>query len=647
MFKLNPLVAAVSLAIIYPTALLASDTGDAPASYGLATHEVVTGAPRLGEIAPDDNAPAPNAQANGDDNGASPDDEDGVFAFPRLVENFKEYDVNVFVYNPTSQPATLVGWIDFNGNGTFEAGEASTAVVPAGAENLKIKLAWPDDQEYLSDYVGTSYARFRISSDTITADDASGGFSDGEVEDYTLPILLDSDGDDIPDSVDLDNDNDGIPDAVEGTNVDTDGDGTPNYLDVDSDDDSIPDYAEAGPDANNPVDTDGDSQPDYLDLDSNNDNVPDIAGNAADSDGDGLPDSVETNADTDGDGIINSMDIDSDNDVIPDAIEAGADASAPVDTDGDLIPDFLDLDSDNDGIPDIHESNSGEISIEALDDNDDGAADTGLVFGANGFVDDIETSTDSGVPIYAIPDTDADGVRDFRDLDSDDDNTNDLIESGAVDADNNGIVDTYIDADADGITDAYDIDFTGGVDADNDQIDDAADTDFVTGPDVDGNGILDTFLDANSDGIADSFVAQDQNDLYVTGILPDLDDDFIPDFRDEDAIGGPDTRPPGGTTAGQTDAGTTAGETTTGTTAGTTTNGGTTDGGTAGGTTAGETPTNNTAGSTDSAGIVETGLSGSACSVSGVPGTDPLFPGLALLAGLALFVRRRSSERSH
>ena len=97
MFKLNTLVAAMSLALISPMAAFASDTGDAPASYGLATHEVVANGPYIGEIAGDDNDPINSPVANGDDNGATPDDEDGVFAFPVLVEFAKAYTTNVFV----------------------------------------------------------------------------------------------------------------------------------------------------------------------------------------------------------------------------------------------------------------------------------------------------------------------------------------------------------------------------------------------------------------------------------------------------------------------------------------------------------------------------------------------------------------------
>jgi len=516
MFKLNPLVAAASIALLSPMATFAADTGDAPTEYGLATHEIVANSPHLGIVAPDDNAPVNSADAEGDDTDATPDDEDSVSQFPQLVQNTKSYSVNVFATNPSAQSATLVGWVDFDGSKTFEADEAMSAQVTAGAQNQKVKLVWPDNFELSTDYFGDTYARFRISTDPLTSADATGNANDGEVEDFYVEILEDSDGDEIPNTLDADNDNDGIPDVTEGTAIDTDNDGIANYLDIDSDGDSLPDYAEAGPNPNVPQDTDGDGQPDYLDTDSNNDGVDDADGDANDSDGDGISDALEGNQDSDGDGIINSEDIDSDNDVIPDAVELGLTAPTPVDTDGDLIPDFLDLDSDNDGIPDIYESNRNEINIEeALDSNTDGRADSTLIFGTNGFVDDIEIEFPQGsgvfVPIYAIPDSDADGIRDFRDLDSDEDGTSDILEAG--------------------------------------------------GTDIDSNGIVDDTVDADEDGIVDSVIINKANELFSDGFLPDVDGDGIPDFRDDDSIGvAGATNTSGGTTDGGT-ASTTAGNT--------------------------------------------------------------------------------------
>ena len=97
----------------------------------------------------------------------------------------------------------------------------------------------------------------------------------------------------------------------------------------------------------------------------------------------------------------------------------------PKDSDGDGIPDQLDYDSDNDGITDRIESQGAPfIPNTGLDTNVDGMDN---VFG-NGLV---------------AADSDADGVPDYLDLDSDNDGIYDLVESGcnATDANNNGIID--------------------------------------------------------------------------------------------------------------------------------------------------------------------------------------------------------------
>ena len=66
---------------------------------------------------------------------------------------------------------------------------------------------------------------------------------------YTLPTSLSA----------IDSDGDNIPDSVEGT-VDTDGSGVPDYLDLDSDGDGIPDAKEGTGDANK------NGVPDYKDF---------------------------------------------------------------------------------------------------------------------------------------------------------------------------------------------------------------------------------------------------------------------------------------------------------------------------------------------------------------------------------------------
>jgi len=424
--------------------VLATDTGDAPSSYGTATHEIIENAAHLGDAGPDNNEPVFSNLADGDDL-SDFDDEDGLIEFPVLVQNTQAYGVNVRVRNSSGGVAFLSGWIDFDGNGTFDADEFTTRPVRGNRPNrlLNVRLVWPSLAGVSSDFFGPSFARFRIASLPFAAEDATRTVADGEVEDYSIQIVSSDEAGQILGFNGADTDNDGIPDEVEGLG-DSDGDGVMDSLDVDSDNDTIPDFIEAGDNPSMPIDTDGDGLPDFVDLDSNADGVPDGIVLGDDTDGDSILDDFEGAGDFDGDGILNVSDIDSDNDLIPDAIEFGAGPS-PRDTEGDGAPDFLDLDSDNDGIPDIFESNFAVLSATTFDTDASGQVDSDFDFGANGFVDSAETEEESGIPVFTLADSDGDGLRDFMDLDSDADNISDALESGAIDSDGDGIVDGGVD----------------------------------------------------------------------------------------------------------------------------------------------------------------------------------------------------------
>ncbi|RMG82043.1 MAG: hypothetical protein D6714_11950, partial [Bacteroidetes bacterium] len=134
--------------------------------------------------------------------------------------------------------------------------------------------------------------------------------------------------------------------------------------------------------------------------------------------------------DNDGDGISDEIDLDDDNDGIPDLVEGTGD------TDQDGIPDAFDLDSDNDGIFDVLEAGHGQA-----DANQDGVIDgPNAAFGANGLFDNVETTPDSGVLIYVLTQSDADGSPDFQDTDADGDGCGDAREAGFDDPDENGLL---------------------------------------------------------------------------------------------------------------------------------------------------------------------------------------------------------------
>ncbi|WP_291083842.1 T9SS type B sorting domain-containing protein, partial [Flavobacterium sp. BFFFF1] len=160
--------------------------------------------------------------------------------------------------------------------------------------------------------------------------------------------------------------------------------------------------------------------------------------------------------DSDLDGIFDQDDFDSDNDGIPDAVEARGilaqsspitdanqngmdDAIEPglgqLDSDADGVPDFYDLDSDNDGISDLIESGAG-----AADANNDGVIDgVPANFGANGYLNTLETALDNGILNFSIANTDGlDEIPNAISKDSDNDGCNDVIEAGFTDPDGDG-----------------------------------------------------------------------------------------------------------------------------------------------------------------------------------------------------------------
>ncbi|WP_452222394.1 T9SS type B sorting domain-containing protein, partial [Lacinutrix salivirga] len=205
------------------------------------------------------------------------------------------------------------------------------------------------------------------------------------------PIMIDSDGDGVLDSVEIMNGTDPSnpcsynPEDVTEVqtepflSLDCDGDGVPNG------DELFPPDGEEPTDPTNPcdfliADVSLPQSPEWVEGDCDNDNV---------SNGDELP-----FGDTDGDGLPNFNDPDDDNDGVDTINEdygntnpdngpfdpTGDDDPTNDDTDGDGIPDYLDVDDDNDGIltmnegPDPDENGIG-FGGDAIDSDGDGLPD--------------------------------------------------------------------------------------------------------------------------------------------------------------------------------------------------------------------------------------------------------------------------------
>ncbi len=160
---------------------LASDNGP--------SHMVVAGL-RLGGYLDGEEGTLQNAKANADDvDSALPDDEDGLNspATDLVLTVGTQPTVNAVVTNTTGTPATLYGWIDYNGDGVFDnATERAEVTVADGATSGVVTLTFPTVP---SGFTGETYARFRLSTDDAAAD-PTGAAADGEVEDYVATINL-------------------------------------------------------------------------------------------------------------------------------------------------------------------------------------------------------------------------------------------------------------------------------------------------------------------------------------------------------------------------------------------------------------------------------------------------------------------------
>jgi hypothetical protein len=160
-----------------------SDFGDAPAPYPTALakngarHTAI--GPQLGTLRDQEANGLPNFAAAGDDqHGTS--DEDGV-QFGLIRPGQANASVVVHVTNAPAG-AYLDAWIDFNGDGnwggTLES-IASRLLVQNGDNSINFHVPG-------STKPGSAFARFRLS--TSGGLSPSGAATDGEVEDYVVPI---------------------------------------------------------------------------------------------------------------------------------------------------------------------------------------------------------------------------------------------------------------------------------------------------------------------------------------------------------------------------------------------------------------------------------------------------------------------------
>lgn len=166
------------------------DLGDAPDTYGTvaasggAQHEVIPGL-KLGANIDDeaDGQPDPTAALDGTD-------EDGV-NIPALTDG-QALTLSVNATNTTGKAGTLVCWIDYNGDGTFatDGTESGAVAVPTGTSAGALDVVMPQvPATAAANTKGSSFARCRLSTDTLTASNPKGIATDGEVEDYKVSFV--------------------------------------------------------------------------------------------------------------------------------------------------------------------------------------------------------------------------------------------------------------------------------------------------------------------------------------------------------------------------------------------------------------------------------------------------------------------------
>jgi len=190
--------------------LLASDFGDAPdtgagtasgnyeslLANGGASHiiDATQMTLFLGNSVDADDGTLQNSTADADDRftASGSDDEDGVLSSLDLLgTEGAAPTITLLVTNTTGSEATLSGWIDYNSDGLFDSATERTQVaVPDSSIDRRFTLTFPNVPD---DTAGTTYARFRLSSDPA-AENPTGAASDGEVEDYVFKITAQTSG---------------------------------------------------------------------------------------------------------------------------------------------------------------------------------------------------------------------------------------------------------------------------------------------------------------------------------------------------------------------------------------------------------------------------------------------------------------------
>ncbi|HEY6504345.1 MAG TPA: GEVED domain-containing protein, partial [Chitinophagaceae bacterium] len=116
--------------------------------------------------------------------------EDGLSFIPIFSPASGSYLAQVSVFNNTGSNATVCAWLDFNGNGFFDAAEGIVPInVPSSPAVQLFWMNWPSTPSTLPSGSYT-YLRIRMTSAAynMTAANSTGYYDMGEVEDYRIIV---------------------------------------------------------------------------------------------------------------------------------------------------------------------------------------------------------------------------------------------------------------------------------------------------------------------------------------------------------------------------------------------------------------------------------------------------------------------------
>ena len=299
-------------------------------------------------------------------------------------------------------------------NIAYIAETSGLAIIDSSISSIQVGDQLPKMVTYISSVPDAT-------SDTFSFK-VNDGRLDSENAIVDITILLDTDGDGVP------NDTDAFPlDPAE--TIDTDSDGVGDNADADDDGDGVSDDLDMFPlDPSESLDTDLDGIGNNADEDDDNDGVVDEE--------DALPLDPTEYVDTDLDGIGNNADTDDDGDGVSDSDDA-LPLDPTNDSDGDGVANNLDrfpldstetMDSDSDGVGDNSDvyPNNGEY---AYDTDGDGMPDAW----------ESQYGLDPNDPSDSSSDQDNDGVVALDEF------LNGTVPSGSIDLDGNGQYDALTD----------------------------------------------------------------------------------------------------------------------------------------------------------------------------------------------------------